>query len=618
MNRAKLGWGDRFFFGLCRICGLSIGVIIVALLVVLTFDAWPVLNSLTEVGFFTSDVWDPNPDPPELGARAFIFGTLVTSTIAMFLAVPFGVATAAYLSEIAPEPVRRVGSFFIELLAAIPSVVYGFWGVQFLAPVLQWLFMQLTGKNTSGQGLLASGLILAIMVVPYITAISFDVCRSVPRSQREAALALGATRWHTIWSVVLPYARPGILAACFLALGRALGETMAVTMLIGNQNVIDLSLTALGNSIASVIANELNEALDEKHTAALIALGLVLFLITTATNVIARYLIAVLSSPPSKRAAADDPAASRFEVNQLDNVLLRESKVTPEPKALARARRHARRVDALMTWVLRSSLVGTLAPLFLILGYITVRGFSALDVNFFTQTPAPPGESGGGLGHALLGSAILVALASALAIPLGVLTAVYLSESRANYFNGLVRFLSELLAGVPSIVVGVFCYAILVKTMGTFSGWAGAVALAIMMLPVVVRTTEESLRLVPSSIRQASLALGATRWQTTLYVVVPAATSAIVTGILLAVGRIAGETAPLLLTAFGSVTWSSNPSEPMPFLPKYIYEYSGSPFPEQQRQAWAAALVLLSVVMILNFGIRFLAGKRMVAASRGD
>src|SRR5262249_45818266 len=159
---------------------------------------------------------------------------LVTSAFAMLLAVPFGVASAVYLAEIAPRQVRRIGSFLIELLAAIPSVVYGFWGFFFIKPLVELLFAALGNSGATGNGIFCAGLVLSIMILPYISAITFDVCQAVPRSQREGSLALGSTRWQMIWSVILPYARPGIMGGCFLALGRALGETMAVVMLIGN------------------------------------------------------------------------------------------------------------------------------------------------------------------------------------------------------------------------------------------------------------------------------------------------------------------------------------------------------------------------------------------------
>src|SRR5262249_18340542 len=215
-------------------------------------------------------------DPPIFGAMPFVFGTIVTSLIAMVLALPLGIGTAAYLSEIAGPRVRRIASFFIEMLAAIPSVVYGFWGLLVLAPVMQKFYPWMGGPNVGGQGMVPAGIILAIMIVPYIAAISYDVCQAVPRAQREGSLALGATRWQTIWRVVLPYARPGIVAGAFLALGRALGETMAVTMLIGNRDVIQALPFGLGDSIASRLANQYMEANSDLFRSVLVELGLLL------------------------------------------------------------------------------------------------------------------------------------------------------------------------------------------------------------------------------------------------------------------------------------------------------------------------------------------------------
>ncbi len=543
----------------------------------------------------------------------------------MAIAVPVGIGAATYLAEIAPGGVRRIGSFLIELLAAIPSVVYGFWGLFFLVPFVQWVFLHTGASNTSGVGILSAGMILAIMILPYITAISFDVCRAVPRSQREGALALGSTRWQMIRTVVLPYARPGIIAACFLALGRALGETMAVTMLVGNSASVPSSWKdvlsipfALGDSIASVIANQLNETTDDMHRSALVGLGLVLLLVTMCVNLLARLLITRMgrSRPHDRR-------------HLLSRLLFRSPGLNGKPQGQAipvprdeqaadRARDAALRNDRLMTGALAACLVIVIVPLFLILGYIFYRGFGALSIEFFTERPNPPGVPGGGMAHAIGGSFLLVGLATLIAVPLGITAAVFLAEFKATRLTAAVRFIAELLGGVPSIVIGIFAYAVVVRTTGSFSGWSGAFALAVMMIPIVVRATEESLKLVPNSLRTASLALGASQRQTVWAITIPAAMPAIITGVFLAIGRIAGETAPLLLTAYGSNFWPRSPSDRTPFLPKYIYNYSTSGYADWERQAWAAALVLVTVVMFLNVGIRFLAGRRVVAASRAE
>jgi phosphate transport system permease protein len=279
-----------------------------------------------------------------------------------------------------------------------------------------------------------------------------------------------------------------------------------------------------------------------------------------------------------------------------------------------------------MTAVLALCLVLTCVPLFLILGYITYRGVGSLSWDFFVKLPRPQGETGGGLANAIVGSGILVGLATLLAVPVGLLAAIFLSEYRTSRVAPVVRFFGELLGGVPSIVIGTFVYAFvrlliqagILGRREQFSGWAGAFALAVMMLPILTRAAEEALKLVPQTLRNASYALGAHQWQTVLRVTVPAALPAIITGIFLAIARIAGETAPLLMTAFGNERWAFSPSEKMAFLPLYIYRYSTGGDPIFENQAWAAALVLLAFVMLLNVGIRLLTGKRVMLASRAE
>ncbi len=612
-------FGDTVFKGWC--IGAAVLVIALAvLLVVVVFEhSWLSIRTFG-LSFFTGTDWDPEPSHAVFQGLAFIYGTVLTSALAMLIAVPLGVGTAAFLSEIAPEWLRRVAGFLVEMLAAIPSVVYGLWGMFVLAPWLQGWVTFLGGPNTGGRGILAASIVLAIMIVPYVTAVAYDVCRAVPASQRQAALALGATRWQTIWTAILPYARPGIVAACFIALGRALGETMAVTMLIGNTETVRWSPFALGDSIASRIANQFTEATYELFRSALMELGLVLLLLTLLINALARLLIAQMGrrkrlglfswmrhhpghrSPPPHADVEREPFRS-------------------EPAQV----RRTQLFDRIMTGVLGSCLALTVVPLFFILGYLVVQGVTALDLAFFTQVHVPVGEPGGGMAHALAGSAMLVGLASLMAVPIGLLAAVYLAEYRNGRLAHTVRFIGELLGGVPSIVMGIFAYQVVVMpliqlTNGEvrFCGWAGAFALGVMMIPIVMRASEEAMKLVPPAIRHASLALGANHWQTILRITLPAALPAIVTAISLAVARIAGETAPLLLTASDNRDFALSPSDPTPSVPVLIFKYSVSPYPDWHRKAWASALVLMIVVLLLNFGIRRLTGKRVVRAARAD
>jgi phosphate transport system permease protein len=253
--------------------------------------------------FFVTSVWDPIAG--QFGALPFIYGTLVTAGISLVLAVPLGIGAAIFLAELAPARVSDVLQFFIDLLAAVPSVIYGVLGVFIVIPLVREYiqpglkaslgFLPLFQGPAYGVGFLTAGMVLAIMVIPYIISVSREVLLSVPREQREAALALGSTRWESTWKVVVPFARTGIMGSIFLALARALGETVAVAMVIGDTPVISASLFSPGYSIAAVIANEFAEASGEVHLQSLIELGLVLFLLTFILNGLARLLIVATS-----------------------------------------------------------------------------------------------------------------------------------------------------------------------------------------------------------------------------------------------------------------------------------------------------------------------------------
>jgi phosphate transport system permease protein len=252
-----------------------------------------------------------------------------------------------------------------------------------------------------------------------------------------------------------------------------------------------------------------------------------------------------------------------------------------------------------------------LVPLFSVLGFILVRGIGGLSVAFFRELPRPVGEPGGGMANALLGSLGVVGLAALMAVPAGVLAGVHLAEFRGTRFVRFVRFSADVMAGVPSIVVGLFVYALVVVPTRTFSAWAGALALAVLMLPTIARSTEELVLLVPESLREAALGLGVPKWRATLLIVLRTAAPGIVTGVMLAVARALGETAPLLFTAFNSREWSEGPSEPVATLPVNIYMYAVSPYADWHAQAWAAALVLVTFVLCLNIGARLLSRGRV-------
>ncbi|HWR50849.1 MAG TPA: phosphate ABC transporter permease subunit PstC [Bryobacteraceae bacterium] len=295
----RLRSGDTIAHTVTMVFAASI-LLITVLLVFELFESSALARSTFGWAFFTSRTWDPVAG--EFGALPFIFGTVVTSFVSLLIAVPIGVGAAIFLAELAPPRISNGITFIVELLAAVPSVIYGLLAVFVLVPLLREYiqpflqstlgFLPMFNGPMYGIGLLAASLVLAIMILPFIVSISREALLAVPREQREASLALGATRWEATWQVVVPYARVGIAGSIFLALARALGETMAVTMVIGNDPKITASLFESGYSIAAVIANEFTEATDEMHLSALIELGLVLFLLTIIVNGFARILIA--------------------------------------------------------------------------------------------------------------------------------------------------------------------------------------------------------------------------------------------------------------------------------------------------------------------------------------
>jgi phosphate transport system permease protein len=275
-------------------------------------------------------------------------------------------------------------------------------------------------------------------------------------------------------------------------------------------------------------------------------------------------------------------------------------------RTLAR-RKFMNHVMVAMTYV--AALVATI-PLILILVQLVKRGGSAVNWDFFTKMPAAPGDAGGGMANAIVGTGIVVLIASAIGLPVGIGAGLYLAEQRGSRLAMVVRFLSDVLNGLPSIVLGIFAWHVLVRPFKHFSALAGGIALAAMMIPLVTRATEEMIRLVPVSLREAALALGYTKWRTSLAVVLRTALPGIVTGALVAVARIAGETAPLIFTAFGNPFWSVSPTQPIAALPMQIYTYANTPYDEWVAQAWAGALVLLGLVLVISLAARWATGSR--------
>jgi phosphate transport system permease protein len=304
---SRLNKGDE----IARLITFLFAVSVVLVTLLLVFELWQgsaLPRHKFGFNFFRTSVWDPVFE--QFGALPFIFGTVVTSGVALLIAVPLGIGAAIFLAELAPARLSDTLEFFIDLLAAVPSVIYGMLGFFILVPLMRQYvqpglkrtlgFLPLFQGPAYGVGFLTAGIVLAIMVIPFLISVSREVLLSVPRDQREAALSLGATHWESTWKVVVPFARGGIFGSIFLALARALGETMAVTMVIGNAPIISASLFSPGDSIASVIANQFTEATGDLYLQSLIELGLMLFLLTFVLNGIARLLIMVTSQRGSE------------------------------------------------------------------------------------------------------------------------------------------------------------------------------------------------------------------------------------------------------------------------------------------------------------------------------
>jgi phosphate transport system permease protein len=273
---------------------------------------------------------------------------------------------------------------------------------------------------------------------------------------------------------------------------------------------------------------------------------------------------------------------------------------------------YRRGMNTLVTFAAAGAVIMVLAPLVAVFGYLIYKGIGSINFAFLTQIPKPPGESGGGMANAIAGSALILFLGSLAGVPIGIGAGIYLAEYGRNSFGNIIRFTADVLNGVPSIIVGIVAYGLVVLTQGHFSAVAGGVALAIMMIPTITRTTEEMLLLVPNAVREAAYGLGVSRWRTTLSITLRTATSGVITGVMLAFARVAGETAPLLFTAFGNTYWNWKIGQPTAALPLQIFTYAISPYDEWHKQAWAGALILIVLIVASVSAVRLVASRGML------
>ena len=494
---------------------------------------------------FYQTTWQPNFQV--FGAGSFLFGTAVSSAMALLFGAPIAIAIALFLSLLAPAGVRGIISPLVEMLAAIPSVILGFWGILVLAPFVHehlepFLhntlgFIPIFGApQTTGASIFTAGLILTIMVIPIIASISRDLFLTVPREIQDGASALGATRWEVVRGVVLPSTASGVVAATLLGLGRALGEAIAVTQVIGAGSAIHASLFKTGDTLAARIANQFQEASPGIYRASLFYLGVILLAIGLISNLCAQWIGRRFDIAQGER--LDERARRSNAGGEGDTASARFDPTAPLTPSGNLRRRQL--VSHLAVSGATFAAMAAVAVLGIVIYSVLVAWGSALSFEFLTKG-AP-----NGIGPAIVGTALIVALATAIAMPLGILVALYLTEFAGDRAARSIRLALDLMNGLPSIIIGLFIFGLLVNHQHQ-SAYAGSIALAIIMLPLIARGSQEILLLVPSSLREAADALGVSRWRTVLGVILPSALGGIVTSTVLAVARAAGETAPLLL-----------------------------------------------------------------------
>jgi phosphate transport system permease protein len=599
-------------------CTASLAVVVVTfILLFLLRDGYPIFVEVGIIPFLFGDTWAPTAVPTLFGIFPLIVGTLLVTIGAIVFAVPLSIGCAIYVSELASPRVKSVLKPAIELLAGIPSVVYGFFGLIVLTNFIRVAFDVPTGETW-----LAASILLGIMALPTIISVSEDAISAVPPEFKEGSLAVGANRWQTISKVIVPAALSGIAAAIILGIGRAIGETMAVLMVAGNAAVIPDPVWNVLSPIRTLTATlgiEMGEvSVGSEHYSALFGIAVVLLIITLIINLSAVALLRYLKEgqyahserKPLIPASVQEPFKRVAKVILVAVLIVFLFVAAPGYLAavilvvlcvlyFAKDRLSRKHIQKISFGIIGAAAFIVLAILIIILSYIIINGFPALSWEFLTQPPKDLGRAGG-IYPAIIGTLYLVAGAILIAFPLGVGAAIYLVEyTREGRITRLIRNGVDLLNGTPSIVFGLFGFAFIVLylTVGV-SLLAGQITLALMILPTVIRTTEESLKNIPQSLREGSLALGATRWQTISKVVIPPAVPGIVTGAILCIGRAAGETAPIMFTAvvFSSRFLPTSEFQPVMALPYHLFILATN-VPGASANQYATALVLLILVV---------------------
>lgn len=617
-----------------------VAVLAVVLIFVFTFaKALPVLTDIG-LGEFFSLKWAPTEG--SYGILALLAGSGIVTVGSLAIGVPLAVGCAVFLTEIAGKRLANVVSTAVDLLAGVPSVVYGFFGLVILRP----LVANLTGGL--GFGALTVWLVLAIMIVPTITTLTMDALRSIPMGIREASFAMGATRWQTIYKVVLPAAKMGIVNAVVLGMGRAIGETMAVLMVVGNAPVIPGGIASPLSTLTSQIALDMGYS-SGLHRSALFGMGVVLFIISAALVGIVRFLSSARESGRGhsrrRRAKAADRAVVAGGVNfdhaeqpadHAPKAALTADDVTPvtgtvtEVSEGSRARikrllaqgakpgssKNKNRTNDVMINVFRAAGVVTAAVLVMIIAFVAVNGLPVMSLDFIFGWPHGVNAEGG-IFPTIVSTLYVTVLAMLICAPIAVLAAVYLAEyAKQGRLVTFIRYAADTLSSVPSIVMGLFGYAMFVEAMGLgLSMLSAALALALMMLPIVMRTTEEAIRAVPRYIRWGAYGLGATKWQVVSKIVLPSAFPRIATGIVLAIGRAIGETAVVLYTMGQAINLPLTPLDSGRPMTIHLYQLANEGI--NMQAAYGTALLLMLMILAFNLFARYIS-RRSASKAKGN
>lgn len=543
----------------------------------------------TMVEFLMGTEWVPSAD--KFGVLPLLTGTLVIAGGTLLIAGPMGIASALYMSEFASRRMRSVAKPIIEVLAGIPSVVFGFFALIVISPFLR---ENMGADYFNG---LAAIIVMAVMTLPIIVSISDDAMRAVPKHLREASYALGATKWETATRVVVPSASSGIVASLLLGLGRALGETMVVMLAAGSVARLTLNplreMQTMTAYIAQVATGDIppGMAVDAAY-----AVGLLLFIITFVVNIIAGQVVLRIKRGSSVKSGPQP--RWRVRLGHLRETMakpLRMRDITREVPLRSRYRR-----GSVGTALIATSFIVAVVFLIALLWSVMARGLSGIDWGFLTAAPSWKAEAAG-IGPVIVGSIYLIGLTMVFAIPIGVGAAVYLTEfAKDNVFSRFLRRVLQNLAGVPSIVFGLVGLVVFVRLLGLGpSLLAGALILSIMVLPIVVVATEEALKAVPGGFRDAALSLGATRWQAVRHHVLPNAIPGIMTGAVLSLGRALGETAPILFIA--ALYANSAPSGILDgFMALPVTVFYWTQHHDQTFQDLAASTILVLLVIMLS------------------